>query len=61
MSRAFSSTARNLKTLLWSHNGTTKDVEWAKYYAENAVDYVPKLLKEVDSATVQYELCLTLA
>ncbi|KAJ9218537.1 hypothetical protein DTO207G8_9111 [Paecilomyces variotii] len=53
MSRAFSTAAQALKSLSWTNKGTTKDVSWAKSYAENAVDLIPQLLDKVDSGTVQ--------
>lgn len=58
MSRAFSTAARKLKFLSWSNRGTTQDVGWVKHYAENAMDYVPKLFEKVDLGTVQYALPL---
>lgn len=58
MSRAFSTAARNLKSLIWSDRGTTQDVAWVKQYAENAVDIVPQLFDKVDSGSVQYALPL---
>lgn len=54
MSRAFSTAARQLKKLDWSHNGTTMDVAWAKNSAEKGVDVAPGLADKVDSGVVQY-------
>ncbi|KAL5333661.1 hypothetical protein BJX70DRAFT_403335 [Aspergillus crustosus] len=53
MSRAFSTTAQQLKKLKWSLKGTTVDVTWAQRTAEKAVDKAPGLAGKVDSGNVQ--------
>ncbi|RHZ60747.1 uncharacterized protein CDV56_108551 [Aspergillus thermomutatus] len=53
MSRAFSTTAQQLKKLKWRLNGTTVDVAWAQRTAEKAVDKAPGLAGKVDSGVVQ--------
>ncbi|KAL4998791.1 hypothetical protein BDV10DRAFT_184932 [Aspergillus recurvatus] len=53
MSRAFSTTAQQLKKLKWFLKGTTVDVAWAQNTAEKAVDKAPGLASKIDSGTVQ--------
>ncbi|KAJ6088103.1 hypothetical protein N7499_004285 [Penicillium canescens] len=51
-SRAFSSTARQLKQLNWTLHGTTVDVSWLIQQIESSIDEVPGLRARVASAQV---------
>jgi hypothetical protein len=51
-SRAFSSTARQLKQLNWSLHGTTADVSWLIQQIERSIDEVPGLRDRIVSAQV---------
>lgn len=51
-SRAFSSTARQLKQLNWTLHGTTIDVNWLIQQIERSIDEVPGLNARVVSAQV---------
>jgi hypothetical protein len=51
-SRAFSTTARQLKQLNWSLHGTTIDVSWLIEQIERSIDEVPGLKTRVVSAQV---------
>jgi hypothetical protein len=51
-SRAFSSTARQLKQLNWTLHGTTVDVSWLMQQIERSIDEVPGLRARVVSAQV---------
>ncbi|KAH1930659.1 hypothetical protein KXW50_002570, partial [Aspergillus fumigatus] len=51
-SRAFSSTARQLKQLTWTLHGTTVDVSWLMQQIERSIDEVPGLRARVVSAQV---------
>jgi len=45
--RAFSTTARQMKQLNWTLNGTTIDVTWLMQQVERSIDEVPGLRDRV--------------
>ncbi|KAJ5413536.1 hypothetical protein N7465_005841 [Penicillium sp. CMV-2018d] len=51
-SRAFSSTAKQLKQLSWTFHGTTIEVNWLIQQIERSIDEVPGLRARVVSAQV---------
>ncbi|KAM3418250.1 hypothetical protein BST61_g4251 [Cercospora zeina] len=52
MSRFFSSSRQQAKALKWKLNGTTENVDWVKGLLEAAVDHLPEIKDQVDSAIV---------
>ncbi|KAF4465039.1 kinase domain-containing [Fusarium albosuccineum] len=54
MSRRFFSTSDFLKkVLIWTLNGTTREIRWAKDSVESRVDQVPALAKKATKATIE--------
>lgn len=51
-SRAFSTSARQMKKLNWNTKGTTMDVTWITEQVDDSVDNVPGL-ESVESARVK--------
>ena len=51
-SRAFSTSARQLRKLNWKFNGTTEDVTWITESMDDIVDVIPGL-ESVESGQVK--------
>lgn len=58
-SRAFSSSARQLKQLNWTLHGTTIDVSWLIQKIERSVNEIPGLRARIVSAQVIQGTCIT--